>query len=392
MAELRDVTFGICVAIRKTAHRFSRDFNAMRRRAVRLSGALTFAALSALLLTAPVAGHAAILSVDNAGGYTFTNFDPSLTGVAVGSNVNGISNTGQVVGTEVDAAGAPTGANFTGTAINTNPLITGAGQTAFGINSAGSVVGGNGTTVFILPQGGALQTLAVPPGATNAFGINDLGNIVGQSTVGNNSSGFYLPSASSTSFATIFQPTGTSADVVNAQGINDNGLIVGFYLGNDGQAHGFDAKTANISNGSLVGAAITDPTIPSISGEPGATFVFSQILGVNDDGIAVGYYGDSTESQHGFLYNTSTGVYTFLDDPAAAFSNGVEVTQITGIANSGEIAGFYTDAGGVAHSFTADPTIVAVPELSTWLMALAGFGFVGWRARGASKRSRLASI
>lgn len=392
MAELRDVTFGICVAIRKTAHRFSRDFNAMRRRAVRLSDALTFAALSGLLLTAPVAGHAAILSVDNAGGYTFTNFDPILTGLAVGSNVNGISNTGQVVGTEVDAAGAPTGANFTGTAINTNPLITGAGQTAFGINSAGSVVGGNGTTAFYLPNGGSLQTLAVPPGATNAFGINDLGNIVGQSTVGNDNSGFYLPSASSTSFATIFQPPGTSADVVNAQGINDNGLIVGFYLGNDGQAHGFDAKTANISNGSLVGAAITDPTIPSISGEPGATFVFSQILGVNDDGIAVGYYGDSTESQHGFLYNTSTGVYTFLDDPAAAFSNGVEVTQITGIANSGEIAGFYTDAGGVAHSFTADPTIVAVPELSTWLMALAGFGFVGWRARGASKRSRLASI
>jgi len=392
MAELRDVTFGICVAIRKTAHRFSRDFNAMRRRAVRLSDALTFAALSALLLTAPVAGHAAILSVDNAGGYTFTNFDPILTGLAVGSNVNGISNTGQVVGTEVDAAGAPTGANFTGTAINTNPLNTGAGQTAFGINSAGSVVGGNGTTAFILPQGGALQTLAVPPGATNAFGINDLGNIVGQSTVGNDNSGFYLPSASSTSFATIFQPPGTSADVVNAQGINDNGLIVGFYLGNDGQAHGFDARTANISNGSLVGTAIADPTIPIIPGEPGATLVFSQILGVNDDGIAVGYYGDSTGSQHGFLYNTSTGVYTFLDDPAAAFSNGVEVTQITGIANSGEIAGFYTDAGGVAHSFTADPTIVAVPELSTWLMALAGFGFVGWRARAASKRSRLASI
>ena len=113
---------------------------------------------------------------------------------------------------------------------------------------------------------------------------------------------------------------------------------------------------------------------------------------MNDDGIAVGYYGDSTGSQHGFLYNTSTGVYTFLDDPAAAFSDGVEVTQITGIAYSGEIAGFYTDAGGVAHSFTADPTVVAVPEPSTWLMALAGFGFVGWRARGASKRSRLASI
>ena len=326
MAELRDVTFGICVAIRKTAHRFSRDFNAMRRRAVRLSSALTFAALSALLLTAPVAGHAAILSVDNAGGYTFTNFDPSLTGVAVGSNVNGISNTGQVVGTEVDVAGAPTGANFTGTAINTNALNTGAGQTVFGINSAGSVVGGNGTTAFILPQGGALHTLAVPPGATNAFGINDNGNIVGQYTAGAMMPGFYLPSASSTSFATILQPVGANSTVVNAQGVNDNGLIVGFYLGNDGQVHGFDAKTANISGGFLLGTAIADPTIPSVPGEPGATFVFSQLLGVNDAGIAVGYYGDSTTSQRGYLYDTATGVYTFLDDPAAAFSNGVEVT------------------------------------------------------------------
>ena len=94
----------------------------MRRRAVRRSGALTFAALSALLLMAPVAGHAAILSVDNAGGYTFTNFDPILTGVAVGSNVNGISNTGRVVGTEVDVDNVSTGANFTGTATNTKSV------------------------------------------------------------------------------------------------------------------------------------------------------------------------------------------------------------------------------------------------------------------------------
>ena len=63
----------------------------------------------------------------------------------------------------------------------------------------------------------------------------------------------------------------------------------------------FDAKTANISGGFLLGTAIADPTIPSVPGEPGATFVFSQLLGVNDAGIAVGYYGDSTTSQHGYL-------------------------------------------------------------------------------------------
>ena len=105
--------------------------------------------------------------------------------------------------------------------------------------------------------------------------------------------------------------------------------------------------------GTLTGTAIADPTIPNVPGEPGATFVFSQILGINDKGIAVGYYGDSTTSQHGFIYNTNTGQYTFLDDPSEAFDNGVEVTQITGITNSGEITGFYSDANGVFHGFVA---------------------------------------
>jgi hypothetical protein len=98
--------------------------------------------------------------------------------------------------------------------------------------------------------------------------------------------------------------------------------------------------------------------------------VFSQILGINDNGIAVGYYGDSTTSQHGFLYNTNTAQYTFLDDPAEQFSNGVEVTQITGINNLGEITGFYSDANGVFHGFVASP----VPESASVL--LAGLGSI----------------
>ena len=142
---------------------------------------------------------------------------------------------------------------------------------------------------------------------------------------------------------------------MNAQSINNQGLVVGFYVGNDGQVHGFMASQGAAKKGTftLTGTAIADPTIPAVPGEPGATFVFSQILGVNDHGIAVGYYGDSTTSQHGFIYNTNTGQYTFLDDPSEAFNNGVEVTQITGITNSGEITGFYSDANGVFHGFVA---------------------------------------
>jgi hypothetical protein len=32
----------------------------------------------------------------------------------------------------------------------------------------------------------------------------------------------------------------------------------------------------------ITGTAIADPTIPTVAGEPGATFVFSQLLGIND--------------------------------------------------------------------------------------------------------------
>ena len=148
-------------------------------------------------------------------------------------------------------------------------------------------------------------------------------------------------------------------DIVNAQGINNFGLVVGFYVGTDGQDHGFIAHERDARFGELTGTAVADPTIPPVTGEPGATFVFSQILGVNDEGIAVGYYGDSTTSQHGFIYNTHTGHYTFLDDPSEAFHNGVEVTQITGINDFGQITGFYSDANGVFHSFVATPSFLS---------------------------------
>lgn len=181
--------------------------------------------------------------------------------------------------------------------------------------------------------------------------------------------GFFLANNASQSLITIDAPSGPN--IVNAQGINSNGLIVGFYVGLDGQVHGFSAPLGAAVNGVLTGIPIADPTIPAVPGEPGATFVFSQILGINDNGIAVGYYGDSTTSQHGFLYDTHTGQYAFLDDPSEQFNNGVEVTQITGITNLGEITGFYSDANGVFHGFVASP----VPEPAS--LPLAGVAFLG---------------
>jgi hypothetical protein len=309
----------------------------------------------------PATSSQSCLSVlGKANGYTFLNADGPNSGTAAGAgtNLNGLSSTGVAVGFDIDNSGAFH--NFYGDVMAPITLLNIEGNStanAFGINRTDAVVGtdGNGNAFFL--KNGNLQTF-IPGGGSSAaaFGINDVGNIVGQYTTadGTTTPGFFLGGHEGGDFVRIDSPSGP--DVVNAQGINENGEIVGFYLGTDGQVHGFMADVHHSKHAQLTGTAIADPKIPPVKGEPGATFVFSQVLAVNDNGIAVGYYGDSTTSQHGFLYNLNTGVYTFQDDPAEAFSSGVEVTQITGINDSGEIAGFYSDANGVFHGFYGWPS------------------------------------
>lgn len=319
-----------------------------------------YAAVVLALIAAfiPLSSRAGVNGGITANGFTFVNFDPTSTS-DIGSNANGISNKGQVVATGTTANGNFT--NFMGTPAHSVALNLGPQAIAFGINSAGTVVGTQNGAGFFMPVNGTPQPLLGPAGATNVFGINDLGNVVGQFTNASGASpGFLVRNKTKSAYITINAPAGP--DIVNAQGINNFGLIVGFYVGIDGQDHGFTANAANARNGFLTGVPVADPVIPNMPGEPGATFVFSQILAVNDAGIAVGYYGDSTTSQHGFVYDTNTGIYTFLDDPAEAFNNGVEVTQITGISNSGELTGFYSDVNGAFHSFTACPMYAYCPN------------------------------
>ena len=298
-------------------------------------------------------GLAALASPATATDYQFFNFDapvPVGAGYA-GTTINGLSNAGALVGFAADLAN--TNHNFVRNTDGTyTPItLTGTAAQAAGLNSGGTVVGFDGADAFT-DSGGTETTLSGATTPAAAFGINDTGTVVGQETVGGAALGFVDVGGSVTSLDPAGSPT------VNAQGVNGNNLVAGFYVGADGQDHGLTYDYT-----SKVTTLLPDPVV--------SNFLFSQVLGVNDMGEAAGYYGTTDGFQHGFLLNLGTDAYTFLDDPSVVPGGSAQM-QITGINNTGEIAGFYSDANGITHGFYATP---AVPESSS--LALLGLGLLG---------------
>jgi hypothetical protein len=188
----------------------------------KLSTAAKFTMLA--ILTAPFAKPGAV--------YNFTSFDgPGPNGG--GTTVNGINNNGALVGFTSDNAANPTlltnfvrnaDGTFTTLNINNDPLAM-----ANGLNDSSLVVGASNSNGF--SQAGSQFTALAPvvPGDTGmetAFGVNDHGVIVGQFT--RNSTDTQPGFVDNGSSFTILSPT-ANATVVNAQSINNQGLVVGLF-------------------------------------------------------------------------------------------------------------------------------------------------------------------
>lgn len=179
------------------------------------------------------------------------------------------------------------------------------------------------------------------------------------------------------------------ADLTLAKGVNDKGLVVGFYVDINNVSHGFmlspgqtvptsfdcSGGTNTILNsvnnqGDLVGNCSLGPfKITAAQGItaialPGASSV--RPLGINNIGDIVGEYLDASSRLHGFLI--SEGNTVTIDPP------GSTLTEANKLNDQDEIAGDHEDSQGVTHGFLASgPQLVdPVPDFINTITSTVG--------------------
>jgi hypothetical protein len=192
------------------------------------------------------------------------------------------------------------------------------------------------------PKTFTFQTLDNPadPTFNNLLGINNEGLIAGfygSANPGHPNQGYLL--APPSTFTPVDFPGVAQTQLT---GLNDRGITVGyFYPTNNGitvdNQFGFYVKDG-------VFTAVNNPKTPTVP-NPGV-LIENQLVGVNDHNIAVGFYNDAAGNSHGYTYNINSGKFSAdINDPLAVS------TVAAAINDKGRIAGFYTDSAGVIHGF-----------------------------------------
>lgn len=166
--------------------------------------------------------------------------------------------------------------------------------------------------------------MAGKPLVTQLLGINDNGNTVGFYNDATGASHGFAYSLSKNRFTPITVPHASSAV---AAGINANNLICGFYT-KGAVTYGFVRPE---KGGTAVSFHVPKATV-------------TQLLGINNADIAVGFHMGKDGIPHGLYYNPGDGRWQTVNHPKGA--NG---TTVNGLNNKGQLVGFYTDKAGNTH-------------------------------------------
>ncbi len=225
--------------------------------------------------------------------------------------------------------------------------------------------------------GYVFQTLndQADPTFNQLLGINSSGVIAGyygSGTAGHPNKGYLLdPAYQQSNYVNENFPSSQQTQVT---GLNNKGDTAGFWVNTAGTNRGFVEW-----NGSFT--SYTNPLTPHVPGS------VNQLLGINNTGIAVGFYNDKNGDAHPYSLNQATGAFTALHVPghsvaATAINNlgntvgiattaakvtsswllvgthltsfqfpGGSDTQAFGINDNNQITGSYLDGAGVMHGF-----------------------------------------
>lgn len=130
-------------------------------------------------------------------------------------------------------------------------------------------------------------------------------------------------SAQAATWTTVDVPGATYTAVL---GINSNGDMVGQYVDDSNNSHGFLLTSGIFTIIDVPGASVTGP------------------WDINDAGQISGSFWGPDGLAHGFVFDGQQ--YTTLDFPGAMS------TVARGINNAGEVVGYYDDFDGTRHGFT----------------------------------------
>jgi uncharacterized membrane protein len=253
---------------------------------------------------------------------------------AVLTTIFRINNRGQMVGTYVDASGATPGGFTHGFLLEDGVFTTidvpgpsgPLESEILGINNRGQMVGtyrdAEDVIHGFLLDDGVFTTIDHPDAAreTVLFGINNRGQILGGYVdAGGTRRSFLLQRGVFTDFAVPGASRTAGFD------LNDRGQVVGFFVDAVGPGHGF----------LLDRGRFTTIDIPDESG-PRPT----QILGINNRGQMVGAYITAEGFIQNFLMDKN-GVVTSIDHPDAVMQPDRSGTALLGINERGEIVGAF---------------------------------------------------
>jgi hypothetical protein len=186
----------------------------------------------------------------------------------------------------------------------------------------------------------SFSTLDNPADATfnQLLGVSNLGHIAGYSgsgAAGHPYRGYILrPPYRQARYQAISVPGSAQTQLT---GLNNTGIQVGFWSAQNKASQvesnvGFYLRAGRF-------ASVRFPT------RDNASPPVNQLLGVNDHGIAVGFYTDGQGRHHGYRYDIATRTFAVVAVP------GGSSVIAAAINNSGGVAGFFTGRNGVTSGF-----------------------------------------